>query len=535
MLNRLPTGAIDYDADDNGLIEIFNLDQLDAIRYDLDGNGEADDPSDADVYAEAFPDAVSGVVCPNRGCSGYELTRNLDFNDPDSYSSGSIDKGWSRGESGEGWHPIGSHFVRFNSTFDGDGHTIVNLFIDGDGADYVALFGGVSTAGAIRRVGLVEVEVSGRSRVGALAGGNGGTISDSYATGSVSGSERIGGLTGQNDREGKIRASYAACRASAEVANVGGLAGGNWGTVIGSHATGNVSGTNNVGGLAGWNAGPISTSYATGNVSGHQTVGGLVGDNNLRGEIIASYATGNVSGGIRIGGLVGESYDTIAASYATGRVSGSGRVGGLIGANFGGTIISSYATGAVSGSSSIGGLAGYNAHGSTIIGSYAIGGVSGSSNMGGLVGWNDDPDGITASYWDIETSIQSYGVGGGFNSGAKGKTTVELQASTSYTGIYGGWNIDIDNADGDDNNTTGADDPWDLGSSHRYPALKADFDGDGTATWQEFGDQLRQSLLPRTGGPSAPSGLLLALGLAGGLLILAGSIALRVRIPTAVS
>ena len=30
----------DYDADDDGLIDINNLDQLNAIRWDLDGNGD---------------------------------------------------------------------------------------------------------------------------------------------------------------------------------------------------------------------------------------------------------------------------------------------------------------------------------------------------------------------------------------------------------------------------------------------------------------------------------------------------------------
>ena len=32
---------------------------------------------------------------------------------------------------------------------------------------------------------------------------------------------------------------------------------------------------------------------------------------------------------------------------------------------------------------------------------------------------------------------------------------------------------------------------WDFGTGSQYPALKADFDGDGTATWTEFGYQLR--------------------------------------------
>ena len=32
--------AVDYDADDDGLIEIEWLEQLDAVRWDLDGDGK---------------------------------------------------------------------------------------------------------------------------------------------------------------------------------------------------------------------------------------------------------------------------------------------------------------------------------------------------------------------------------------------------------------------------------------------------------------------------------------------------------------
>ncbi len=35
------------------------------------------------------------------------------------------------------------------------------------------------------------------------------------------------------------------------------------------------------------------------------------------------------------------------------------------------------------------------------------------------------------------------------------------------------------------------DDPWDFGTSSQYPVLSVDFDGNDSATWQEFGYQLR--------------------------------------------
>ena len=47
----------------------------------------------------------------------------------------------------------------------------------------------------------------------------------------------------------------------------------------------------------------------------------------------------------------------------------------------------------------------------------------------------------------------------------------------------------VDDADGDGETSTGADDYWDFGTSGQYPVLIVDFDGNGSATWQEFGTQ----------------------------------------------
>ena len=54
---------IDYDTDDDGLIEISSLAQLDAVRHDLDGDGTPSTDGET-AYAEAFPDAASGMGCP---------------------------------------------------------------------------------------------------------------------------------------------------------------------------------------------------------------------------------------------------------------------------------------------------------------------------------------------------------------------------------------------------------------------------------------------------------------------------------------
>ena len=306
---RTGVGDRDYDTDQDGLIEVSNLAQLAAIRADLNGDGV----SPAPAYAAAFPGAMPGMGCPDDGCTGYELVADLDF---DTNGNGEADAGDAYWNDGAGWTPIGESYSHyFTADFDGNDHTIANLYISGTpNRSPAGLFGSVSGS-SIKRVGLVSVAVSGDGDVGGLIGASSNsTISDSYATGSVSGYLRVGGLVGAG-RDSLITASY---------------------------ATGNVSGHLRVGGLVGSRA-TITTSYATGSVSGNYDVGGLVGIGNA---ITTSYATGSVSGNYNVGGLVGMNEGgTITASYATGRVSTSGDtfyIGGLVGYDAGGAITASY-------------------------------------------------------------------------------------------------------------------------------------------------------------------------------------------------
>ena len=153
---------------------------------------------------------------------------------------------------------------------------------------------------------------------------------------------------------------------------------------------------NDVGGLVGRASGAITSSYVTGTVSGGVATGGLVGQ--ASGAITSSYATGSVRGssGLVTGGLVGQASGAITSSYATGSVRGSsGATGGLAGTVFAGAAItSSYATGSVSGSGTTGGLVSFTT--GAISSSYATGTVSGGVATGGLVGRASGA--ITSSY-----------------------------------------------------------------------------------------------------------------------------------------
>jgi len=187
---------------------------------------------------------------------------------------------------------------------------------------------------------------------------------------------------------------------------MGGLVGEMSGTVTNSYATGNVTGNGascNMGGLVGQMSGSISDSHATGNVtSGMNWVGGLVGSGD---NISDSWASGNVSGRFAVGGLAGVAGGEITNSHATGNVNGVMAVGGLMGNAFEADISNSYATGNVKGVDQVGGLVGGLGAGSSISDSYASGLVWGKTSVGGLAGaaaWRDyeGPTTITNSYWN---------------------------------------------------------------------------------------------------------------------------------------
>ena len=432
------TSASARDRDGDGLIEVDNLMQLDAMRWDLDGDGISDNAD----YAAAFSDADTGTLCSTASCAGYELTANLDF---DTNGNGEADEGDAYWNGGGGWIPIGESNDSFDTTFDGGGHTIANLFIRR--SPNVGLFGVLGSGSTVSGIGLVDASIaaSGFGAAGTLAGIGRGAIEDSFADGLVAGCvDQIGGLVGLND--GSIQNSRSggnvesARRVSdsdrrACYASGGGLVGENSGMIAGSFSTSVVSGfTDQFGGLAGVNSGSISDSYAAGSVTGKDCpgectadVGGLVGGNEIGGEITNSYATGVVSGvGDNFGGLAGVNSGVVAASYATGSVNGKGfaifgNVGGLVGTNeIEGNITNSYATGGVTGQGdNFGGLAGVNS--GVVAASYATGSVSanGFANVGGLVGVNETEGKIITSYATGGVSGQGDNFGGlaGVNSG----------------------------------------------------------------------------------------------------------------------
>ena len=247
----------DYDSNDNGLIDISSLAQLNAMRWDQNGDGDPDATTTAADYLLAFPDRDTATStrmgCPSGTCTGYELTASLPF--PAETSSPH-----------NPWTPM-----RFSATFDGNGHTLTNLNVTPSSTTPQAgLFDTLETAnGLIKNVGLINptVVTTGRDQVtGTLVGWLAyyAKIETSYVAGgsvTVSGANaRAGGMVGLSQGDTDIRASYS--------------------TAAVTHA-GNAN-SPSLGGLLGYSAGgPITASYAAGPVT-HGTgtgigAGGLVG------------------------------------------------------------------------------------------------------------------------------------------------------------------------------------------------------------------------------------------------------------------
>ena len=255
----------DVDRDGDGLIEIATLEELNAMRYVPDGSG----------YKESLAHPVISAGCPVPGCKGYELIGNLDFKHDASYRNPSLNKKtWSEGR---GWLPIGDRLSPFAAVFNGNGYTISNLTIKSAGYD-IGFFGFMASTAKVDNIGLSEVDVDGENDSGGLVGNNiGGTISNSYVSGSITGDQIVGGIVGLNDG-GSINNSYAHVNVEGDTL-VGGLVAYHLGGVINdSYVVGDIVANSFAGGLIGLaNNSTLSNSYMVGKVIAENDVGGILG------------------------------------------------------------------------------------------------------------------------------------------------------------------------------------------------------------------------------------------------------------------
>jgi len=335
------------------------------------------------------------------------------------------------------------------------------------GQDSVGILAGAAISGAtISRIS-TSGTVTGTARyVGGLIGQSGANVSGSSSSATVSGSDQyVGGLIGFSSG---ISDSSTTGNVTGTV-YVGGLAGYASGTVSESQATGDITGsTVAIGGLLGQATNSVTDSFATGDVTATgsgSSVAGLVGDAN--GAAIAeSYATGNVTGaGNYFAGLVGRSTNsTIVSSYSTGTVTATTRfIAGLVASGDATTSIrDSYTTSTInySGSDYVGGIIGY-ANGTQITSSFSASTMSGTNdtNVGGLIGAVANSGAASNSFFDEDLANRTDTTGG-----SQPESTDDMKNLATYSAT---WDI----GDGWQSTET-----WGICNGTTYPFLTWQYD-----------------------------------------------------------
>ncbi len=344
----------------------------------------------------------------------------------------------------QGWNTIGTIDEPFTGSYNGNGFSIANLYINRQGNvffedEFQGLFGYVKNS-EFRNIKLVDVNITAMRCIGALIGRFwddqvGTQITNCSSTGSIKttyrGSSYMGGLVGEGRGEsrqsrGLISESYSTVDISGGPTKggyAGGIAGYNHFVRVEScWADSDIFVREFAGGLVGRTyGGDIINSYALGNVEVNTFYAGGLVSLSMYSNIRNSYAMGNVRGGtFFISGLIsyfGPADYTVEECFAGGNVtsniasSSSYGVAGLVGRNFNGVIKNSYALGNVTGNNQIGGLIGVNT--GHVAFCYSTGRVTAASHedrVGGLIAENTGE--VESSYWDIQTSGQMESFGG---------------------------------------------------------------------------------------------------------------------------
>ena len=477
--------AMDRDDDNDGLMEITDVDQFNQIRYAMDGSG----------YGKGSGEKLQTAGCPIEqgmpSCHGYELMTNISLAAYPNWVPFGLDR-----DNAEFPVPASA----FTAYFDGNNHTISGLSINRTSSSCVGLFGNTETA-QLHNIHLLFDEVRGHNKVGSLVGrGDGLILSSVHSQGNevhgagveiggllgaapnatieyssaqiktLGGAAAVGGLVGSADHS-LIHASSARLRGLVSTAAESGVASLPPPTGSGMlNATGFAAG-----GLAGRaRFARLRHTAAFGRaVHGAGFVGGLIGDA-YAAEVHHSTAhIDGISGQfLAVGGLLGYAYQArVSSSAAAGHVVASfaQRVGGLIGdGRYAFVYNSSAQNGSVRGERDVGGLIGSAQHSilnasfaikeeiraaedaggllgdgenATVLFSYATGGIiRAAREAGGLIGDAERAriDSVNASWEDIRSDEFA----GGLIADAEGATinfaTVNTSRVRAYTEDVGG-------------------------------------------------------------------------------------------------
>ena len=206
-----------------------NLAQLNAMRWDLDGDGSVAAQLISRTTKRPSPilplQALGCPIAPAAPATSWSADLDFDTSGdgradhpkltpgrngcrPDRHGNWPIDHRdcgyddyWN---DGSGWDPI----ANYAATFDGNAHTISNLFIDRPTAPTTWGCSArlTSNGHGARTSAWPTWHVTGNDAVGGLVGESSGIIRGSYASGEIEGGDNVGGLVGENS--GILQVSY---------------------------------------------------------------------------------------------------------------------------------------------------------------------------------------------------------------------------------------------------------------------------------------------------------------------------------------
>ncbi len=209
------------------------------------------------------------------------------------------------------WVPIGTSERPFQGTFEGNGHTITNLYVDHYSSSHYSGLFGICAGATIQNVNVTNSRVTGGYDMGSIAANiyGGSKVINCTFDGIVNGYERVGGIVGVLSGSSTIQN----CSTS-ENTVIGGrkIVGGIAGNVSGRTITGcvnnaAVNGSSLTGGIVGKikSDSDISDCINNGAIHANEHVGGIVGELNKKLTLTASVNNGSVSGEEYVDGLVG--------------------------------------------------------------------------------------------------------------------------------------------------------------------------------------------------------------------------------------
>ena len=318
----------------------------------------------------------------------------------------------------EGFSPIGVCLLNdctdadvaiFTGSFDGNGKTIFDLYINRPNQFHIGLFASTcirsgvwtcsSAASFIKDLTLKDVSIKGK-RIGSVVSIAGSTtLTNLHVTGVISGAS-VGGVT--YDSYGDVNGAVVDLSITSTLNPSGGIVAiQRTGSMRNCKTSGNlISSGGDSGGVIGYtNTSAIVDSCQNGmNITSGSGAGGIIGGKSGAAiiKISNSFNTGSITSaaGERIGGIAGSATNTVLINvFSTGNISGRKNVGGIYGAGDSSTVLKNcFSSGAITGStaanySAIGGLVGANV--SILENCYWSGSsVIGKHNVGGVVGWS---------------------------------------------------------------------------------------------------------------------------------------------------